>query len=102
MARPPMPPLAAPHIFEWLRELGMIQIDGNGRRPISWTEIRNWQEATFAPRNALIARLLHAMSVAYLTETHLAENPGRPSPWPDFIAHVDQEAAERQLRAVLG
>jgi hypothetical protein len=97
-----MPPLDAVHIFEWLREIGPIQIDGNGRRPISWTEIRNWQEATFAPRNAAIARLLRAMSVAYLTESHLAEDTSRPSPWQDFLVHVDQEANERQLRAVLG
>lgn len=97
-----MPPLDAVHIFEWLKEIGPIQIDGNGRRPISWTEIRNWQEATFAPRNAIVTRLLRKMSAAYLTESHLAEEPSRVSPWEGFTTQVDREASERQLRAVLG
>lgn len=100
--RPPMPPVTAMHIFEWLMEVGPTDSGAMGRGPVSWSAIRDWKEATFQPLSAWEARLLRKMSVEFLTESHLAEEASRPAPWTQAPAEIDREANERQLRAVLG
>lgn len=99
---PPLPPLEAAHLFEWLMEIGPTETGPNGRGPISWTAIRDWKAATFKPLSAWEARLLRKMSVEYLTESHLAEDNSRQPPWMPERFEIDHEANERQLRAVLG
>lgn len=99
---PPLPPLDAPHLFEWLMEIGPTDNGAMGRGPISWTAIRDWKATTFKPLSAWEARLLRKLSVEYLTESHLAEDNGRQPPWMPESVEIDHEANERQLRAVLG
>jgi hypothetical protein len=99
---PPMPPVTALHIFEWLMEVGPTDSGAMGRGPIGWSTIRDWQLATFKPLNAWEARLLRRLSVEFLTESHLAEDHTRMAPWSPGPDGIDREAEERQLRAVLG
>jgi len=99
---PPLPPLTARHIFDWLMEVGPTESGGMGPVPIGWTTIRNWRDATFTRLSAWEARLLRRLSTEFLTESHLAEDRYRPAPWLPGRTEVDRVAEERQLRAVLG
>ena len=99
---PPLPPIAAPHLYEWLMEVGPIAVDGMGQTPITWSMIRDWAALTFKRLSAWEARTLRRLSTEYLAELRAAEDHMRPAPWVPTRAEVKPEDAERQLRAVLG
>ncbi len=101
-AEPPLPPLVAQHVYDWLMEVGPVEAGGMGQVPLSWTAIRDWAGLTFKRLTAWEARLLRRLSAEYLTESHAAEDHNRPAPWSPGRSEVDQQDQERRLRAVLG
>ncbi|WCT75038.1 hypothetical protein PQ455_07435 [Sphingomonas naphthae] len=101
---PPLPPKGdVAHVFDWFMELGQIEVTGMGRAALSWREIDAWASRTFTPMTAWEARLLRRLSVAFLAESGAAESPYHPAPWVERItSQAARDAAERQLRSVLG
>jgi hypothetical protein len=99
---PPLPKISAPHVFDWLMEVGPAEASGMGQVPVSWREIDAWSARTFQRPSAWEARLLRRLSAEYLAELHAAENLYRPAPWSPVPTRIDRDANERQLRAVLG
>lgn len=99
---PPLPPITARHVFDWLMEIGPTEASAMGESPIGWSTIRDWAAGTFQHLSAWEARMLRRLSVEYLSEIHAAEDHNRPAPWSVPRAEVDREAEERRLRAVLG
>ena len=99
---PPLPPLTAPHLFDWLMEVGPAESDAMGQKQISWSTIRDWAAMTFQRLSAWEARVLRRLSGEYLAEIHLAEDRMRPPPWSPGRTEVDRETEEQRLRAVLG
>lgn len=101
-AEPPLPPLTARHLYDWLMEIGPVQAGGMGPAPIGWDTIGWWKRDTFQRPSAWEVRTLHRLSREYLGELQAAEDPHRAAPWSAGRIEVDREANERQLRSVLG
>lgn len=101
-ATPPLPPLTARHVYDWLMEIGPTESGSMGQGPISWGEISDWADRTFTLLSAWEARALRRLSVEYLSESRHAEDRYRPAPWSPTGDQVDREAEEAQLRSVLG
>ncbi len=99
---PPLPPITAQHVYDWLMQVGPVEAGGMGQVPISWATIHAWSALTFTRLSSWEARMLRRLSSDYLAEIHAAEDHTRPAPWAPGRAEVDQQEAERRLRAVLG
>lgn len=99
---PQMPPNPAPHIVEWLIDIGLSESNGMGQSPISWREINEWQRATCIDLAPWEAKLIRTLSVAYLAEGRLAESETCPPPWRATVSRKEREAEDSRLRLVLG
>lgn len=97
-----LPPNPAPHLIGWLVELGISEAAGMGMVPLSWREIRAWQEATGITLSPWEARLLRTLSAEYLAEGRRAESETAPPPWAWEITPEERDTTEAQLRMVLG
>ena len=101
-AGPPLPPLTAQHVYDWLMQVGPVEVSGMGQVPISWATIHAWAALTFNRLSAWEARMLRRLSSEYLAEVQAAEDHTRPAPWTARWSEIDTKDAERRLRAVLG
>lgn len=99
---PAMPPNPAPHLIGWLTEMGITEATGVGPVPLSWREISEWQRNTGVHLQPWEARLIRKLSVSYLAASHDAESETCPPPWRAEVTQVEMDAAEAQLRSVLG
>ncbi len=99
---PPMPPNPAPHITDWLIEMGLTEAAGMGAVPISSRELAAWQDNTCVRLQPWEARLIRELSKAYLAEGRVAESENCPPPWRAPVTQRELEIEEAQLRAVLG
>lgn len=97
-----MPPNPAPHIVNWLIEIGLTEANGMGESPVSWREINEWQAATGVSLSAFEARIIRELSIAYIAEKKRSESENCPPPWRAEITQSDREADEAGLRMVLG
>lgn len=97
---PEYPECSALHLVHYLFEIGPVQSSGMGTAPISFSEIRSWQEITGVALNSWEGRMLRRLSDEYRREMHLAESPNRPSP---FIRakEVDKEEIANRVRNIL-
>ena len=98
---PAMPPLSTPWFIERLTEIGIVEPSGMGQGPISWTTLRAWQQLTGTPLAPWEARLLRALSAAFLAARNEGEDPLAQPPFFDQMTVIDPERAELQLRAAL-
>lgn len=99
---PQMPPNPAPHIFDWLIEIGLTEAAGMGAAPISSRELAAWQENTCVRLEPWVARLIRKLSSAYLTEGRRAEAETCPPPWRAPVTQRELDIEEAQLRRLLG
>jgi hypothetical protein len=102
ITHPPMPPNPAPHITEWLVEMGLSEAAGMGVAPLSWTTIDAWCRRTGIDLSPWEARLIRRLSQDYIAMSRKAECETCPPPWR---APTSPEAAETELtrlRLVLG
>lgn len=97
-----MPPVSAPHIVEWLLDIGLTQAAGMGSVPLSWTEIVAWQQATSVTLAPWEARLIRRLSAAYLAESRAAESETCPPPWRREVSQRAIETERARLEMVLG
>lgn len=95
-----MPPNLAPHLTDWLLEIGLTEPGGMGG-PISWQTVDAWRRSTSVPIEPWVARLLKRLSAAYHAEAHRAEAEACPPPWRTAISAREREADEEALRRVL-
>ncbi|MCZ4340186.1 hypothetical protein O4H52_01110 [Sphingomonadaceae bacterium G21617-S1] len=98
-----LPPNPAPFIIERLMEVGPAMGGGMERAPITFTEIENWQASTWSRLMPWESRLLRRLSVAFVAETHRAEEPDCPPPWIDEVEEpqLDRAKIERNIRSAL-
>jgi hypothetical protein len=99
---PQMPPNPAPHITDWLIEMGLTEAAGMGAVPISSRELAAWQDNTCVCLQPWEARLIRELSKTYLAEGRAAESENCPPPWRAPVTQRELEIEEAQLRAVLG
>jgi hypothetical protein len=99
---PPMPPNPAPHITDWLIEMGLTEAAGMGTVAISSRELAAWQDNTGVVLEPWVGRLIRRLSSAYLAEGRLAESENCPPPWRAPVTQRELDIEEAQLRSVLG
>jgi hypothetical protein len=99
---PPMPPNPAPHITDWLIEMGLTEAAGMGAVPISSSELAAWQGNTGVRLAPWEARLIRELSKIYLAEGRAAESENCPPPWRAPVTQRELDIEEAQLRALLG
>jgi hypothetical protein len=99
---PQMPPNPMPHIISRLVEIGLTEPNAGGIGPISWQTIAAWQRMTGVVLPAWEARLLRRLSLAYVTESRIAEEETCPAPFRIEVTQKELEVAEANLRMVLG
>jgi len=78
---PQIPPNPAPHVIEWLGQLGFTEAGAAGAVALSWREIAEWKRLTGVPLAPWEAKLLRNLSSAYLAESRKAEDEACPPPW---------------------
>jgi hypothetical protein len=83
---PAIPATSAPHIVEWLLEIGPGEAAGMGLAPLGWGQIDAWCSRTGIDLPPWQFRLLRRLSAAYVTESRRAEDPNAPPPWQDAEA----------------
>ncbi|WP_241216764.1 hypothetical protein [Sphingomonas koreensis] len=99
---PPMPPNPAPHIIDWLTEIGLVGGGGMGAIPVSWQEIVAWQSASGVRLEPWVARLIHRLSTAYVAFSRKAEEENCPPPWRAPVTQRERDTEEARLRLLLG
>lgn len=99
---PQLPPNPAPHIIDRLVEIGMTEAAGMGVGPLSWREINEWQRATSVTLEPWEARLIHSLSVAYVSESRRAESENCPPPWRAEVTKREIEVERAALDLLLG
>lgn len=99
---PPLPPCPLPHVIGWFTEIGLTGSNGMGAVPLSWSEIAAWQVNTRVVLSPWEARLIRALSSAYVTESRLAEQETHPPPWCGEVTEAGKAAEIAILDDVLG
>lgn len=99
---PPMPPNPLPHVISRWIEIGMTQGGGMAPAPLTWAEINEWQAATSVTLGTWEARLIRALSVAYIAEGRRAEDETCPPPWNAGVTARERETELSRLQMVLG
>lgn len=97
-----MPPNPAPHIINWLIEIGLTGSNGMAATPLDWREIEAWQRMTGVCLNAFEGRLIRKLSVEYVAEGRRAEDERCSAPWAASVSDGDRKISEAKLRMVLG
>jgi len=96
---PQIPPNPAPHVIDWLGQLGFTEAGGMGAVPLSWREIAEWQRLTGVPLSPFEAKLLRNLSSAYLSESRKAEDENCPPPFGyDSLEEARVRASFRAMR----
>lgn len=80
IALPPVPPEAA-YLFDCLLEVGPASVNGMADAPVSWDELRTWQQMVGIELSPWEARTVRQLSRAYVAERTAATDPMRPAPW---------------------
>ncbi|USU06287.1 hypothetical protein NF699_06400 [Sphingomonadaceae bacterium OTU29LAMAA1] len=99
---PRMPPNPAPHITDWLIEIGLTEAMGMGVGPISWLAIDAWASRCALPLQPWESRLLRRLSAAYVAEGRRAEDETCPPPWHAVPTARERENEEAELMKLLG
>ncbi|WP_082452791.1 hypothetical protein [Sphingomonas sp. Leaf208] len=97
-----MPPLPLPHLIERWTEIGMTGSNGMSATPLSWTEIAAWQANTCIRLSPWEARIIRALSLAYVGQSRDSEEETCPSPWRGAVTEAEKAAEVAILDSVLG
>lgn len=99
---PPMPPNPMPHFILWFTEIGMVEATGMGSTPLSWREIEAWQASVRIRLSPWEARMMRALSIAYLAQKAKSELTTDPAPWSGGVTPSQRTADEAALDELFG
>lgn len=78
----PMPEIGnAGYLVELLNEVGIVETNGMGMIPISWSEIDSWLSISGRSLSTWEALTIRELSSAYATEFAQASSPNKEAPW---------------------
>ena len=97
-----MPPLPLPHIIERWTEIGMVGSNGMASTPLSWTEISAWQANTYIRLSSWEAKVIRALSQAYVAQARISEDETCPPPWRGIVTEAEKATEIAILDSVLG
>ncbi|CDO34994.1 hypothetical protein [Novosphingobium sp. KN65.2] len=93
-----LPDNPAPHITDWLIDIGPIM----GDDAIGWRDMTAWQELTGIALQPWEAREIRRLSKVYINQYHDARAPDCPAPWAGAHADIvsNRDRVNSQVRAV--
>ena len=97
-----MPPVPLPHIIQWWIETGVTGSNGMSATVLSWAEIAAWQANTSIKLSSWEARLIRALSQAYVQQSRISEDEACPPPWRGAVTEAEKAAEIAVLDDVLG
>lgn len=74
------PPNPAPHITDWLLEIGPSFGTGMGERAIGWQDMAAWSQHTGIDLDPWEAKTIRRLSQVYLSQRYDAKKPDCPAP----------------------
>lgn len=80
----------------------MVGSNGMSATPLSWAEIAAWQANTFIRLSSWEARVIRALSQAYVGQSRASEEETCPSPWRGAVTEAEKAAEVAILDSVLG
>lgn len=91
----------APHITDWLLEIGPTVSGAMGEGPISWQDMAAWQQLTGIELLPFEARTVRHLSHTFLAQRHDARKPDCPPPYAGLKEDIvsNREMVARQLKA---
>ena len=99
---PELPPIeGAEHLIGYLWEVGPLASGAAAQAPVSFTEIRAWQDLSGIDLMPWEARFLRRLSFDYLTELHQAEKPDCKAPWQPTDYVPDFKAVSKSMRSAI-
>lgn len=100
---PAIPDNPAPHLTEWLLEIGPTVPAGMGEAEIGWDHLTHWQQNVGIELAPWEGRLLRNLSRAWLSAKHEARKPDCPAPWGGTANDLSQnrEAVATGFEALL-
>lgn len=100
---PDMPPNPAPHLVEYLLEVGPMVPAGMGSSAIGWRDISAWRQEVGIYLAPWEARMLRQLSRDYVGEYLEAGNIDRAPPYTPFEMNDDRRASvSTKISAIFG
>lgn len=96
-----MPPNPAPHIFDWLLDIGPAISGAMGDGPIEWRDMAAWEHHTGIELDPFEARTIRRLSRAYLAQRYDAKKPDCPPPYRVAIDAPVETEVDRQFKAMM-
>jgi hypothetical protein len=84
------------YLLAHLMEAGPVMSGGMGPAPLTFAELRAWQDMVGVELQPWEAKLMRKLSVEFASESQQATAHDRPAPWSERAA-PDREAIGRQL-----
>lgn len=98
---PELPDNLAPHLTEWLFEIGPTVPGGMGATVIGWRDLEAWQTIMGIELSPWEARLLRKLSGVYLMQAAASEKPECPAPYLTQNQIIrNRQAVDRQMDAL--
>lgn len=98
---PPMPEVSAEHVVAYWRGAGLVQAGGMGVAALSSAELEAWQRGSAIVLTTWEFGAVRAMSSAYVTQLHEAEDKDCPSPVVVDPGEIDRDAVAKKVRNAL-
>jgi hypothetical protein len=97
-----MPPIEPEHgyLIDTLLDAGPASPAGMGMSQLSWLELQAWQHGTGIGLDPWEARLIRALSGAYVQECRRAEAPDALPPWIEGDEDADRYRRARAARSL--
>jgi hypothetical protein len=100
----PLPDCPSEQLVKWLFEIGPVMSSGMGPMPITWSELKAWQELTGTELEPWEARTLVALSREFAGEAVAAAKIDCPAPFSTELSDSEREkvasAVSRGMRAL--
>ena len=92
------PPLVAgEYLIGYLSELGFVERTGFGDAQLSCQEVRAWCDGTGVNLNAWEFRVIRELSLAFVCQSSVSEEPDCPAPYIDM---PDEEKQQRLAQSI--
>jgi len=98
-----LPDNPAPHIAEWLFEIGPTVPNGMGEAAIGWPDIDAWCRRTGIDLDPWEARTIRRLSKAFIAQRHDARKPDCLAPYAGVVIDVEAQDAKvtSQFKAMM-
>lgn len=97
-----LPPNPAPHLTDWLFEIGPRMSGAMGDGPITWQEIEAWEGRMGIELDPWESRTLRRLSQAWGEQASASRKPTCPAPYSMALPEETRKKVDQQFKALVG